>query len=416
MARTLAFVMAGGAGRRLEPLTRYRAKPAVPFGGCYRIIDFVLSNLVNSGITAIYVLTQYKAQAVIEHIQDGWAHRLVGRDSFIRVVPAQMQLGETWYRGTADSVYQNLNLMHQFAPEVVIVFGADHIYKMNIGQMIDFHLQCGAKATVACLPVPRGQASSFGILDANGCSRVTAFLEKPSDPPSMPGKPGFSLASMGNYAFEPQTLVESLSSLASTPGSNHDFGGDIIPALMRAGMVYAYDFSQNRIPRVRASEEAAYWRDVGTIEAYYEANLDLKNVEPQLNLYNWNWPIVTANFNDPPVKMVFDDFNRRGIAIQSIISPGCILAGGYVKDSVLGRNVTLEAGCEVHESILMNNVHIGPGCRVRAAIIDKNVCLDACQTVGYDLDADRRRYHVSPSGIVVVPKTAETPETLARNV
>ena len=416
MTRTLAFVMAGGAGTRLEPLTRHRAKPAVPFGGSYRIIDFVLSNLVNSGITAIYVLTQYKGQAVIEHIQDGWAHRLAGRDSFIRVVPAQMQLGQGWYRGTADSVYQNLNLMQQFAPEVVIVFGADHIYKMNIAQMIDFHLQSGAKATVACLPVEREQASGFGILDVNGSSRVTAFLEKPSDPPAMPGKPGFSLASMGNYAFEPRTLMESLSSLASQPDSSHDFGRDIVPALVQAGLVYAYDFSRNRIPRVRRDGEAAYWRDVGTIEAFYEANLDLKNVAPQLNLYNWKWPIMTANFNDPPVKMVFDDEHRRGVALQSVISPGCVLAGGYVKDSVLGRHVTLEAGCEVHDSILMNNVCIGPGCRVRRAIIDKNVQLAAGETIGYDAEADRRRYHDSETGIVVIPKTAETPETLARNL
>lgn len=416
MARTLAFVMAGGEGTRLDPLTRDRAKPAVPFGGSYRIIDFVLSNLVNSGISAIYVLTQYKAQAVIEHIQDGWSHRLSGHESFVRIVPAQMQMGKTWYRGTADSVYQNLNLIQQFAPEVVVVFGADHIYKMNIRQMVDFHSEVGAKATVACLPVPRSEGSSFGILHVDRASRVVDFVEKPSNPPGMPGKPDWCLASMGNYAFDPKTLLDILPAVASSPETSHDFGRNVIPALMRAGVVYAYDFSRNRIPGTKAGEEAAYWRDVGTIEAYYEAHMDLKNVQPQLNLYNWQWRIRTANFNDPPVKFVFDDSGRRGMAVQSVISTGCILAGGYVKDSILGRNVFLDVGSEVYESILFNNVHVGAGCRVRRAIIDKNVRLQPGQTVGYDLQADRQRYHVTESEIVVIPKVAETLETLARNV
>jgi len=416
MTRTLAFVMAGGEGRRLDPLTRDRAKPAVPFGGVYRIIDFVLSNLVNSSITAIYVLTQYKGQAVIEHIQDGWVHRLSGRENFIRVVPAQMQLGKSWYRGTADSVYQNVNLIQQFAPDVVVVFGADHIYKMNIGQMIEFHRETGSKATVACLRVPRAEGSSFGILDVNETSRVIDFVEKPADPPGLPGMPDFCLASMGNYAFEPETLLEALSAMASSADTNHDFGRDVIPSLMRAGMVYAYDFSRNRIPGTKTGEENAYWRDVGTIDAYYEANMDLKNVQPQLNLYNWKWPIMTAHFNDPPVKFVFDDTGRRGNAVQTIISSGCIVAGGYAKDSVLGRNVFLDAGAQVHESVLLNNVSIGAGCRVRRAIIDKNVRLEPGETVGYDAEADRLRYHVSENGIVVIPKVAETRETLARNI
>jgi len=416
MTRTLAFVMAGGEGRRLEPLTVARAKPAVPFGGVYRIIDFVLSNLLNSGITAIYVLTQYKGQAVIEHIQDGWVHRLSGRENFIRVVPAQMQLGKDWYRGTADSVYQNINLIEQYAPEAVVVFGADHIYKMNINQMLEFHREAGSKATVACLPVARSEASSFGILHVNGTGRVIDFVEKPTDPPPMPGKPDFALASMGNYAFDPATLLEALSAMAASPDTNHDFGRDVIPSLMRAGVVYAYDFSRNRIPGTKSGDETAYWRDVGTIDAYYEANMDLKNVQPLLNLYNWKWPIMTAHFNDPPVKFVFDDSGRRGNAVQTIISSGCIVAGGYVKDSVLGRNVRLDVGCEVHDSVLFNNVSIGAGCRVRRAIIDKNVRLESGESVGYDAEADRRRYHVSESGIVVIPKAAETRETLARNL
>jgi len=415
MTRTLAFVMAGGEGRRLEPLTQARAKPAVPFGGVYRIIDFVLSNLVNSDIRAIYVLTQYKAQAVIEHIQDGWLNRLSGREDFIRVVPAQMQMGKNWYRGTADSVYQNVNLIEQFAPDAVAVFGADHIYKMNIGQMIEFHREAGSKATVACLPVPREEGSSFGVLHVNESSLVSDFVEKPADPPPMPGKPDFCLASMGNYIFDPGTLLEALSAMAASPDTNHDFGRDVIPSLMRAGMVYAYDFSRNRIPGTKAGDETAYWRDVGTIDAYYEANMDLKNVQPQLNLYNWKWPIMTAHFNDPPVKFVFDDSGRRGTAVQTIISSGCIVAGGYVKDSVLGRNVFLDAGSQVYESVLLNNVSIGAGCRVRRAIIDKNVRLEPGETVGYDAEADRRRYHVSENGIVVIPKVAETRETLARN-
>ena len=414
--RILAFVMAGGRGERLEPLTRHRTKPAVPFGGRYRIIDFVLSNLINSGIDAIYVLTQYKAQSILEHIQRGWVGRVSGRDSFIHVVPAQMQLGTGWYRGTADAVYQNMNLLHQFDPEVVVVFGADHIYKMNIRQMVEFHLEVGAKATVACLPVPRAQSVSFGIVEVDERSQAKAFLEKPSEPPGMPAQPDLCLASMGNYVFEPRTLIEALRADAAHPDSSHDFGADILPALTRGSVAYAYDFTQNRIPGSFLQEELAYWRDVGTIEGYFEANLDLKNVQPQLNLYNWKWPIMTANFNDPPAKFVFDEAGRRGAAVQSVVSPGCILAGGYAKDSVLGRNVFLDAGCEVHDSILLDNVYVGPGCRIQRAIVDKNVHIEAGMTLGFDLEADRQRYYVSETGIVVVPKAEDTPETRERNL
>jgi glucose-1-phosphate adenylyltransferase len=410
--RILAFVLAGGRGDRLQPLTRHRAKGAVPFGGRYRIIDFVLSNLVHSGIDAIYVLTQYKAQPVLEHIHRGWLHRVSGRGRFISAVPAQMQLGSNWYRGTADAVYQNINLIRQSHPEAVVVFGADHIYKMNIRQMVEYHLEVGAKATVACLPVPRPEGSAFGIMDVDSRGKIKAFIEKPADPPPMPDNPDLTLASMGNYVFETKTLLEALADASATPATDHDFGRDIVPALTRAGMAYAYDFSKNRIPGGRVIDEGAYWRDVGTIEAYHEANLDLKNVQPQLNLYNWKWPIMTANFNDPPAKFVFDDSGRRGEAVQSIVSAGCVLAGGYAKDSVLGRNVNLDAGGEVRESVLMDNVYIGPGARVRRAIIDKNVRIEAGETVGYGGGAEYKgKHHISETGIVVIPKAPETPET-----
>lgn len=414
--RVLAFVMAGGRGERLEPLTRYRTKPAVPFAGRYRIIDFVLSNLVNSDITAIYVLTQYKAQSVLEHIQRGWMGRVSGRHGFVQIVPAQMQMGMRWYRGTADAIYQNLNLLHAFEPDIIVVFGADHVYKMNIAQMVEFHLEVGARASVSCLRVPRATASAFGIIDADDKGKIRSFLEKPADPPGMPTYPEFSLASMGNYVFDPATLIEVLRADSARADSSHDFGKDIIPALAGGGLAYAYDFSQNRIPGSFTEEELAYWRDVGTIEAYYEANLDLKNVQPQLNLYNWKWPIMTARYNDPPAKFVFDDETRRGAALQSVVSPGCILAGGHAKDSILGRNVFLDAGSEVHDSIIFDNVYVGPGARVRRAIIDKNVHIEAGQTVGFDLPADREHYHVSDSGIVVVPKASETAETRERNL
>ncbi|MCI0461381.1 MAG: glucose-1-phosphate adenylyltransferase [Gemmataceae bacterium] len=412
----LAFVMAGGRGERLEPLTRHRTKPAVPFGSRYRIIDFVLSNLVNSGISAIYVLTQYKAQSVLEHIQEGWLHRVAGRHSFIQVVPAQMQIGHGWYRGTADAIYQNLTLLQAFEPDVVVVFGADHIYKMNIRQMVNFHQESGAEATVSCLPVPRASASHFGVVDVDERGKIKRFLEKPDNPPGTPGKPDLSLVSMGNYVFNPGSLRDCLRADAQRKDSSHDFGRDVLPALTQTGVAYAYDFNLNRIPGVFTEEEHAYWRDVGSIEAYYEANLDLKNVQPQLNLFNWKWPIMTARFNDPPAKFVFDEAGRRGVAVQSIVAPGCILAGGYAKDSILGRNVFLDAGCEVHDSILLDNVYVGPGAHVRRAIIDKNNRIEAGQRVGENLEADRQRYYVSDTGIVVIPKASETAATRERNL
>ncbi|MEZ5318253.1 MAG: glucose-1-phosphate adenylyltransferase [Vicinamibacterales bacterium] len=401
--RVLAFVMAGGRGERLDPLTRYRTKPAVPFGGRYRLIDFVLSNLVNSDITAIYVLTQYKAQSVLEHLQSAWTHRVIGRESFITAVPAQMQTGDSWYRGTADAVHQNLNRLREFRPDVVAVFGADHIYKMNVRQMIDAHLASGAKATVACLRVPRHEATAFGVAHVDASNRIRAFVEKPADPPAVPDDPDSAFASMGNYIFDTGALIDLLEYDAPRPDSAHDFGRDLIPRLVEAGVAYADDFSQNLIPGSEAGERG-YWRDVGTIDSYFEANLDLKNVAPQLNLYNRDWPIHSVAYGDPPAKFVFDEPGRRGVAIQSVVSPGCILAGGFAKDCVLGRNVVLHTGAEVHESILMDHVDIGRDAHVRRAIIDKNVRIPAGARVGFGDPIDRELGVVTPSGIVVVPK------------
>ncbi len=414
-SRLLALVMAGGRGARLYPLTLERAKPAVPFGARYRIIDFVLSNLVNSGIRAIYVLTQYKAQSLVEHIQRTWSMRNSYSD-FVTVVPAQMRIGESWYRGTADSVYQNFQMVEDYRPDLVLVFGADHVYKMNVRQMVDFHNDRNAVATVACIPTPLSEASSFGIVQTDADGRITGFQEKPDrDAFTMPGDPTRVLASMGNYIFAPGPLAAALVRDAEAE-SHHDFGRNILPEMIKSGRVYAYDFSQNRIPGVTDAGEHAYWRDVGTIEAYYEANLDLKNVVPHFNLYNWEWPILSANYPDPPSKLVFDDNERRGMVLQSILAGGCIIAGGFVKDSLLGRNVFVGEGAEIRDSVLLDNVHVGRRARIQRAIIDKNVRVADGDHIGHDLARDAIRHHVSDGGITVVAKARDTLVTRSRDL
>ncbi len=411
--RVLAVVLAGGRGQRLDPLTRSRSKPAVPFGAKYRIVDFVLSNLVNSGLERIYVLTQYKAQSLLEHLQRSWIS-LGSRDSFITAVPAQMKSGDNWYLGTADCIYQNLDLLHRSEPDVVAVFGADHVYKMNVRQMIDFHTDHEAAATVACLAVPIGEATEFGVVEVDDQWRIRGFEEKPANPKPLPQRPTHALVSMGNYIFDSKTMVEALREDAADADSSRDFGKNILPKLIQHQPVYAYDFLRNRIPS-ETDDEAAYWRDLGTIEAYFEANLDLKNVVPKLNLYNWNWPIRTASYDDPPAKFVFDEDDRRGRAVQSIVAGGCILSGGYVKDSVLGRNVHVHTGAEVVDSVILDNVHIGRGARIHRAIIDKNVRIAPDSIIGGPAGQHQEHFHVTESGIVVIPRALDSPEHSARN-
>ncbi len=395
--------MAGGQGTRLHPLTRDRAKPAVPFGGKYRIIDFVLSNFINSGIYAIYVLVQWRSQSLIEHLKDGWQFGGMLPDHFVIPVPAQMRMGETWYQGTADAIFQNLNLIDDTKPDLVAVFGADHIYRMDIQQMIEFHMDRKAAVTVATLPVAVDEADQFGIVQVDSGLRVSGFVEKPDNPPQMPGAPGRSLASMGNYLFNPQVLREALIEDSIKENSNHDFGRDLIPALINRVPVYAYNFMTNRI-RGDSELNLSYWRDVGTLDAYFEANMDLRDARPHLNLYNPLWPLRTAYFDQPPAKFVFDENGRRGLALHSVISEGCIVSGGAIRNSVLGRSVFVHSYSLVEDSVIMDYAEIGRHVKIRRAIIDKNVYVPEGEEIGYDLERDRQRFFVTDSGLVVIPK------------
>jgi glucose-1-phosphate adenylyltransferase len=400
--RVLAFVLAGGKGTRLYPLTKERAKPAVPFGGKYRIVDFVLSNLINSGIYSIYVLIQFKSQSLLQHLRAGWQFAGLLKNQFIIPVPAQMRsAGETWYQGTADAMYQNINLIEQADPHVVAIFGADHIYRMNIRDMIEFHERKRADVTVAAIPVPRQQAFEFGVIETDAGGRIVAFHEKKADAPHMPGDPNRVFASMGNYIFSTRVLLQELYQDAANERSTHDFGRDILPSLIGRAPMYAYDFQTNVIPGEPAGK-TAYWRDVGTIDAYYEANMDIRAVEPELNLYNRQWPLMTAGYSDPPAKTVFDEEGRRGQAINSVVSGGTILSGGTVRDSVIGRHVHVHSGALIEDSIVFDECDIGRRARIRRAILDKNTRVPENAVIGYDLEYDRRYHHVTESGIVVV--------------
>ena len=400
----LGVILAGGRGERLFPLTQHRAKPAVPFGGRYRIIDFVLSNFVNSGILSIYVLTQFKAQSLLEHLDRGWRTSDFLGEHFVIPVPAQMRSGDDWYQGTADSVYQNLYLLERHSPRLVAVFGADHIYRMNVRQMIDEHQRNSADVTVAAIPAKIEEAFQFGVMEVDEDWRIIGFAEKPKRPKSIPGEPNSALVSMGNYLFNNDLLIEALNADAKKTASNHDFGRDLLPELIKHRRVYAYDFRKNRVPVPSKGEEASYWRDLGTIDAYYDANMDLCSIDPSFNLYNRTWPLRTIGFADPPAKFVFDWKDRQGMAVNSIVAEGTIISGSNVHNCVVGRNVRIHSYSQIENSVIMDWVEIGRGCKIRNAIIDKANVIPPGTQIGYDLEKDHKRYTVSPNGVVVLPR------------
>ncbi|MBL8950833.1 MAG: glucose-1-phosphate adenylyltransferase [Myxococcaceae bacterium] len=406
MSRSLAMILAGGAGTRLEPLTRERAKPAVPFGGRYRIIDFCLSNFVNSGVYKMKVLTQYKSDSLNNHLSRAW-RMTAFLGHYCESVPAQMRTGTDWYRGSADAIWQNLNLITDEGPERVFVFGADHVYQMDVRQMEAFHLEMKAACTVAAIPVPIEEGDQFGIIAVDDNWRVTSFLEKPKNPPHMPGNPKMCLASMGNYLFETDTLVTEVTNDAKNESSSHDFGKSILAGLHTRAPVYAYDFARNVVPG-QGQRERGYWRDVGTLDAYYQCNMDLVGVEPIFNFYNQQWPILSSNPNLPPAKFVFGDYEhgRVGHATDSLVCEGCIISGGHVNRSVLSPRVRVNSYSQVHESVLLENVEVGRHAVVRRAIVDKNVVIPPGAKIGVDPVADRKRFTVTESGIVVIPKGA----------
>jgi glucose-1-phosphate adenylyltransferase len=406
MMYMLGVILAGGRGERLFPLTEHRAKPAVPFGGRYRIIDFVLSNFVNSGILSIYVLTQFKAQSLLEHLDRGWRTTDFLGEHFVIPVPAQMRSGEDWYQGTADSVYQNLYLLERHSPKLVAVFGADHIYRMNIRQMIDEHQRKSADVTVAAIPARIEEAFQFGVIEVDADWRIVGFQEKPRRPKSIPGEPKLALVSMGNYLFNNEVLIEALNADAKVTSSNHDFGRDVLPNLIKQGGVYAYDFRKNRVPVPSKGEEASYWRDLGTIDAYYDANMDLCSIDPLFNLYNRSWPLRTVSFADPPAKFVFVWKDRQGMAVNSIVAEGTIISGSYVHNCIVGRNVRIHSYSHIEDSVIMDWVEIGRGCKIRRAIIDKANVIPSGTQIGYDIEKDRERYTVSPNGVVVLSRGA----------
>jgi glucose-1-phosphate adenylyltransferase len=398
---TMAMIMAGGRGERLRGLTEHRCKPATPFGGKFRIIDFVLSNCVNSGIRKICLLTQYKGQTLIQHVQRGWSYLRGEFGEFIDVVPAQQQVGKFWYRGTADSVYQNLDYIRAHHPKHVLVLAGDHIYKMDYGPMIAYHVEKGADITVGVVEVPINDAREFGVLSVTEWNRVTQFMEKPSAPEPMPGRDDVALASMGIYIFNAQMLEQLLQEDAADEASGHDFGKNIIPKAIDGLQVFAYPF---RNVRTRAQN---YWRDVGTVDAFYEANIELVHVSPELNVYDEEWPIWTYQVQQPPAKFVLDDADRCGMAINSLVSGGSIISGAVVRESLLFSQVRVDERSSIERSVIMPGVHIGKGCTIRNAIIDEHCDVPEGTQIGVDLAKDRERFDVTPKGVVLV-----TPEAM----
>ena len=403
----LVMILAGGEGKRLYPLTKDRAKPAVPFGGRYRIIDFVLNNFINSGFFKIKVLTQYKSDSLNKHITRGWALSPF-LNQYVDLAPAQMRTGSDWYRGTADAIYQNVFHITDEDPDYVCIFGGDHIYKMDVSQMLDYHKEKGADLSISAIPIPISEAHEFGIIEVDDDWRLINFVEKPKDKPkSIPGNPDMCLASMGNYIFNKNILLEALNRDEEIKESSHDFGKNVIPMLLKdVKKIYIYNFSDNSFPGMTDTERG-YWRDVGSIDAYWQANMDLLAYDPELNLYSQDWPLRTFNYNYPPAKFIWEEGERVGMATNSMVSEGCVVSGGGLSRCVLSPKVKVNSYSQISESILMENVEIGRHSKIKKAIIDKNVIVPPNTRIGFNHEEDiKRGFHVSPNGVTVVPKGA----------
>lgn len=405
---SIAMILAGGRGTRLRQLTDWRAKPAVPFGGKFRIIDFPLSNCVNSGIRRIGVATQYKAQSLISHIQQGWGF-LDGRfQEFIELLPAQQRTEESWYQGTADAVYQNIDILRSHNPDYVLILGGDHVYKMDYAKLLADHIAKSADMTIACIDLPLEEASAFGVMSVIKDGRVTGFNEKPSVPTAVPGRPGYALVSMGIYVFNAEFLFDQLIRDHDDPNSSHDFGKDLIPHLVPRSRVFTHRFSDSCVNMVSG---VPYWRDVGTVDAYWEANLDLVQVTPDLNLYDQDWPIWTHQEQLPPAKFVFDNDDRRGQALDSMVSGGCIISGATVRRSLLFSNVQVRSYSSLEDSVILPNVDVGRNARLRRVVVDKNCIIPPGLEVGFDSVEDRKRFYVTETGVTLV-----TPEMLGQKI
>ena len=402
---TLALIMAGGRGSRLKHLTMWRTKPAVPFGGKFRIIDFPLSNCINSGIRRICVLTQYKAHSLILHIQRGFGHFRGEFGEFVELLPAQQRIESSWYSGTADSVYQNLDIIRAHSPEYVLVLAGDHVYKMDYGTMLAAHVENNADITVGCIEVPIEEATAFGVMGISEDLRIHSFAEKPEHPEPLPGKQGRALCSMGIYVFNKDLLFELLIRDADTPNSSHDFGKDVIPHAIKKYCVYAYPFAD-----VNTGIQS-YWRDVGTVDAFWEANLELIGVTPELDLYDEEWPIWTSQEQLPPAKFIFNDDDRRGMAVDSMVSGGCIISGAHVRHSLLFSNVTVDDYSKIDSSVVLPDVSIGKNCKIYHAVIDKGCKIADGTVIGMNEDEDRKRFYLTPNGVVLV-----TPEMLGQHI
>ena len=403
----LVMILAGGEGKRLYPLTKDRAKPAVPFGGRYRIIDFVLNNFINSGFFKIKVLTQYKSDSLNKHITRGWTLSPF-LNQYVDLAPAQMRTGNDWYKGTADAIYQNIFHITDEDPRYVCIFGGDHIYKMHVDQMLDFHKENSADLSISGIPIPIEEASEFGIMEVDENWRLINFVEKPNyRPKSIPGNPNMCLASMGNYIFDKEILLDALNRDAQKQDSSHDFGKNVIPMLLSEGKnIYVYNFAQNSFPGMTKAEQG-YWKDVGSIDAYWQANMDLLSYNPELNLYSKEWPLRTFNYNYPPAKFVWEEGDRVGMATNSMVSEGCIISGGGLSHCVLSPKVRINSYSSVVDSILMENVEVGRYSQIKKAIIDKNVIIPPNTKIGFNKEEDLKRgFHVSEGGVTVVPKGA----------